>query len=89
MDIKHDADSGRFSTTVDGLEAEVGYDLEGGILSVTHTSVPSQIGGRGIAGDLNRAAFDFARAQGLRVRPVCSYAAAWSQRHPEYADLIA
>ena len=88
MDIRHDADEQRFITTVDGHEAEVSYELEGGRMVVTHTLVPREIGGRGIAGDLVRAAFEHARAQGLRVEPACAYAAAWVKRHPDYADLV-
>lgn len=88
MDIRHDADGQRFHTTEDGHEAEVSYELEDGALVITHTGVPQAIGGRGVAGDLNRAAFEHARREGLAVRPLCAYAAAWVQRHPEYADLV-
>ena len=37
---------------------------------------------------LVRAAFEFARGAGARVRPACSYAALWVQRHKQYADLL-
>lgn len=88
MDIRHDTDEQRFFTTVDGHEAEVTYEIEDGAMAITHTIVPEAIGGRGIAGDLNRAAFEHARRAGLGVRPLCSYAAAWAKRHAEYADLL-
>lgn len=88
MDIRHDADAQRFSTTVDGHEAEVSYELEDGLMLVTHTGVPKEIGGRGVAGELVRAAFDHARREGLRVRPLCAYAAAWVKRNDAYADLV-
>jgi predicted GNAT family acetyltransferase len=32
---------------------------------------------------------DTARSEGWKVVPACSYAAAWMQRHPDYADLLA
>lgn len=88
MDIRHDPDQQRFHTTVDGHEAEVSYESDDGAMAITHTLVPEAIGGRGIAGDLNRAAFEHARRQGLRVRPLCTYAAAWVKRHPDFADLV-
>lgn len=88
MDIRHDPDQQRFHATVDGHEAEVSYEWDDGAMAITHTLVPEAIGGRGIAGDLNRAAFDHARREGLRVRPLCTYAAAWARRHPDYADLV-
>ena len=88
MDIRHDPDGQRFLTSVDGYEAEVSYELEDGVLLITHTGVPGAIGGRGIAGELNRAAFEHARREGLRVRPLCAYAAAWVKRHDEYGGLV-
>ena len=86
--IQHDAARLRFSTTVDSHEAELVYRLQGGSLVIDHTGVPPAIGGRGVAGDLVKAALDYARAEGLRVVPACSYSAAYVQRHPEYADLV-
>lgn len=86
--IHHDAARLRFSTVLDGHEAELVYRLRGGALVIDHTGVPAAIGGRGVAGDLVKAALDYARAQGLRVVPACSYSAAYVQRHPEYADLV-
>lgn len=89
MDVEHQPDNERFVVHADGHEAEVSYQIEGGVMAITHTSVPEAIGGRGIAGDLVRAAFDHARAEGLKVKPLCSYAEAWSHRHADYADVLA
>ena len=89
MDVQHEPEAERFVVIADGVEAEVNYRREGDVLALTHTGVPEAIGGRGIAGRLVQAAFDYARAEGLRVRPLCSYAAAWIRRHPDYADVLA
>ncbi len=86
-EIQHDGARHRFTTTVDGHEAYVEYERNGDVMTITHTIVPSAIGGRGIAGDLVRNAMDHARADGLRVEPACSYADAWLRKHPDYADL--
>jgi predicted GNAT family acetyltransferase len=87
-DIRHQSDRHRFATTVDGLEAELDYRLVGDVLDITHVGVPDRIGGRGIAGQLTLAAFEFARADGLGVRTTCPYAAAWARRHPEFNPLL-
>ena len=89
MTVQHQPENERFVVTAEGHEAEVNYRIEDGVMSITHTGVPDAIGGRGIAGDLVRAAFEHARSEGLKVRPLCSYAEAWSRRHAEYADLLA
>ena len=89
MQIEHQQDRQRFATTVDGHEAELDYRRDGDVLVIDHTGVPAAIGGRGIAGALMEAAVAFAREAGLRVRPACSYAAAWMDRHREHDGLRA
>lgn len=85
--IHHDTEVRRFATIVDGTKAYLDYQLDGDVLTITHTWVPEEIGGRGIAGELVRAAVEHARARGLKVDPQCSYADAWLRRHPEFASL--
>lgn len=78
-----------FRLEVEGVASELDYSLSDDRLVILHTGVPAELRGRGIAGQLVRAAFDHARAQGLKVVPRCSYAAEWIARHPEYADVAA
>lgn len=85
--IQHEPAAHRFVVVVDGHECELVYRLADGVMRIVHTGVPSAVGGRGIASELVRAAYDTARAQGWKVVPACSYAAVWVERHPEYADL--
>jgi len=87
--ITHDRVGHKFTTTVDGHEGYVDYSTGDGRIVITHTVVPAEIGGRGIAAELVKAALDFARSEGLKVVPECSYAAGYLQKHPEYASLIA
>jgi predicted GNAT family acetyltransferase len=87
--IGHDADGARFTARVEGQEAELDYRLEGEVLTILHTGVPPAIEGRGIAGALVQAAFDHARAQGMKVRTACAYSQAWLGKHPEYEALRA
>ena len=88
-DVRHDAGQHRFVISVDGIEGVLGYHNEGRLMVISHTDVPAVIGGRGVAGQLVRAAFEHARNEGWTVRPDCSYAAAWVKKHPEYASLLA
>ena len=88
-EIHHDAASHRFQMQVDGHVAYVEYEPMLGGIRITHTIVPNEIGGRGIAAALVEASLNHARAQGWQVVPECSYAEIWIQRHPEYAALRA
>jgi predicted GNAT family acetyltransferase len=87
--IQHDEDSGEFRAAIDGHRAVLKYRCAGETMTILHTGVPEAIGGRGIAAALTRAALEFARLKGYRVQPLCSYAATFMRRHPEYSDLIA
>lgn len=90
FDIRNNEQESRFETTVDGSVAFAEYDLEEpNRIVLTHTIVPDELSGRGVAGEIVKFALDHAREQGLTVVPQCSYAAAWIKRHPEYGDLLA
>lgn len=84
MNIEHDSQKAVFQTTVDGYTAHLNYRVADGALDVRHTVVPSEIGGRGIASSLVKAAYDYARNHGLTPVATCSYAVKWLERHPEY-----
>ncbi len=77
-----------FDTEVDGAQCGLDYSLASAVMTITHTGVPPEVGGRGIAAALVQAALDTARAEGWKVVPACSYAAVWMQRHPDYHDLL-
>ena len=87
--IQHDRSAHRFETQVDGVECELDYSLAADVMTITHTGVPPEVGGRGIAAALVQAAFEAARSEGWKVVPACSYAAVWIGRHPEYRALRA
>ena len=87
--IQQNHDKSRFECTEDGVLCVLDYRLDERTLTVLHTGVPAAVGGRGIAAELTRCALDAAREQGLKVRPLCSYTAAYIKRNPEYQDLLA
>ncbi|WP_421851742.1 GNAT family N-acetyltransferase [Novosphingobium sp.] len=75
--------------TDSGAVGRLTWVRRGDVLTTEHTLVPSEIGGRGIAGKLVEALIADARAQGWKIVPECSYVAAAFRRHPEWADLLA
>jgi predicted GNAT family acetyltransferase len=87
--IEHDRAARRFNAVVDGHRCVLDYTLSGDRMSIVHTGVPSEVGGRGIAARLTEAAVDAARAAGWKIEPLCSYARVWFERHPEHADVLA
>ena len=88
VNVVHNADAQRFEAEIDGRLAQAAYYLMPGRILFTHTEVPPQYRGRGIAGQVVRAGLEYAREQGLEVVPLCSYVAAYIRRHPEYQSLV-
>ena len=62
--------------------------LVGEKIIIEHTEVPVELEGKGIAGRIVRTALDYARAQKLKVMPLCPFTAGFIHRHPEYQDLV-
>lgn len=87
--VQHNAAARRFEATVDGHLSVCEYEDAGPNRVFTHTLVPPELRGRGIAEQLVRAALAEARAAGRKVVPACSYVARFIERHREYADLLA
>ena len=87
--VQHNPDESRFESTVDGLTAVAEYQLQGQVMTMTHTLVPSALRGRGIAAEMVRFALEHARAKGLRIEPQCGYVQAYMARHPETQSLRA
>ena len=89
LQIEHQAERGRFQVVVDGHVSVAEYRLHDGVLTINHTEVAPELGGRGIAGALMQAVLAHASANGLKVNPLCSYARSYMQRHPQTQSLLA
>ncbi|SEL86333.1 hypothetical protein SAMN05428989_2721 [Pseudoxanthomonas sp. GM95] len=87
--VQHEPQASRFRLEVQGQSAILDYRMVEGRMHLVHTVVPEALRNQGLAAELTEAALAHARAQGLKVVPACSYAAAFLQRHPEYATLVA
>ncbi len=62
--------------------------MAGHAIVFTHTGVPPEIEGRGIAGALTRAALEYARVQQLKVVPQCPFVRKYLEKHSEFRDLV-
>jgi predicted GNAT family acetyltransferase len=89
-DIKviHNTDRSRFEVELDGQLARLDYEMRDGDLALLHTEVPSVFQGRGIAGQLAKAALEHARYEKLLIRPFCPFVQTYLKRHTEYQDLV-
>lgn len=93
MDIyREDGESkGRYWARPDGGPvAEMTYSRAGtGMIIIDHTDVPPQYRGQGIGAALVARAVSDARREGIRIMPLCPFAAAEFRRHGEWQDILA
>ncbi len=79
----------RFELAVGGQTVFADYRRNGGALVISYVEAPPSLRGSGAAGRLMEGIMALARSEGLKVVPLCSYAAYWIQRHRQHDDLLA
>ena len=80
---------GRWHANVDGHEAEMTYSRASPtLIIIDHTAVPDALRGRGIGQALVRRAVEDARREKFRIMPLCPFAKAQFERHPDWADVL-
>ena len=78
----------RFELLEEGKLAFADYSLRGDVLILPHVEADPALRGKGAAGRLMEGVLASAKERGLKVRPICGYAVAYIQRHPEHHDLL-
>ncbi len=90
FEVVDNSDENRFEARLDGsLAGVLYYSKRPGRLVLVHTEVFDEFEGHGVGGRLVAGALDLIRARGLKVTALCPFAAAYLEKHPEYADLVA
>jgi predicted GNAT family acetyltransferase len=91
-DIRHEENGskGRYVLSgPDGAEAEMTYTRAGDrLMIIDHTGVPDVFRGQGVGLRLVTRAVEDARTAGIKITPLCPFAAAQFKRHPEWADVL-
>lgn len=73
----------------DIAEVEFSQD-EDGVYEITRTFVDDALRGKGIAGNMMKLLAEEVRKRGAMLRPVCSYAVHFFEKHAEeYKDVVA
>ena len=80
---------GRFTVTVDGHEAELTFSRTNDHLIIAdHTEVPRELAGRGVGLALAEALVADARANDIKIVPLCPFVKAQLARHPDWSDVF-
>ncbi|CAN5853007.1 GNAT family N-acetyltransferase [soil metagenome] len=78
----------RYEMDEQGQTSWADYRLSGERLYLDHVESPPSLRGTGAAGRLMAALSADVRAKGLKITPICGYAAAWLRRSKEFGDLV-
>ncbi|MAO26432.1 MAG: hypothetical protein CMN15_04400 [Roseovarius sp.] len=88
--LRHDAAQSRYVVDFhDGGSGRVDYARRGRVLDLLHSEVPAARRGQGLGGRVMERVLEAVEAEGLQVRPVCSYTAAYLRRYKRWAHLLA
>lgn len=92
MQIQHDEHGrkGAFYIDEDGeWIAELSYIKNGSTMTIDHTEIDEKLRGEGIGQDMVKAAVEYARKSGLKIKPACPYARKLLEGTPEFQDVLA
>lgn len=87
--VEHHPEAQRFSVQTGDHLATAAYTRTGDTITFTHTNVPEEVEGQGIATAMATEALGYARTEGLKVVPACAFFADFMEKNPEYEDLRA
>lgn len=88
LEIRDNPEASRYETRIGDQIAFAEYMLTGPNITFTHTEVPVELEGQGIASALARFALEDVRTRGLAVIPLCPFISAYIRRHREYQPLV-
>lgn len=88
LKIGHDQDEQRFFIDLDGDEAELSYSLpQEKVIDFTHTFVPEDMRGKGIAEKMAQAALTYARDNDYKIKTSCRFMTVYVSRHTEWDQM--
>lgn len=89
MEVINNTDRKRFELQIEDKTAFIEYIRTTDKLFLTHTEVPKELEGQGIGSKMVVHAFNFIKADNLKLVPLCPFVAAYLKRHPEWKNILA
>jgi len=89
LEVKNNTQASRFEVQLGDKVGIIDYHKHNQVYSFTHTGVPSEFEGQGIANRLPHDALEMVKAEGGKVIPACPFTKAYVKRHPEYQSMVA
>ena len=87
LEVTHNEAQNTFELSIDGHLSKLDYMRDGNNFIIAHVGVYPEFRGQGVAGKIMEASLEYARQNSLRVIPMCSYAAHYIRKNPQYREL--
>ncbi|WP_222942395.1 GNAT family N-acetyltransferase [Arenibacter arenosicollis] len=90
MDYKliDNTEAKQYEYHIDGVIAKIEYIKAKDKIYLTHTEVPKELEGKGVASSLVKQVLEDIETKGLTLVPMCPFVAAYIKRHPEWKKLV-
>ncbi len=88
LEVRNNTAAERFEVTLGDTIGLIDYQRQGTTYIFTHTGVPDEYGGQGVADRLAYVALETAKAEDAQVVPLCPFVKKYIQRHKEYESLV-
>ena len=84
MPLTVNTEKKQFEMAVDGIIAKIEYQQWDERMALTHTEVPRQMEGRGIATAIIEKTLVYMEANNLKLIQLCPIVIAYLEKHPEW-----
>ncbi len=88
LDFTNNTTRSRYELVTEGHISYVEYMLPGKKLILSHTEVPKALEGKGVGSKIMKLVLEDAQKLGLKVIPLCPFAASYIKRHPEWNSVL-
>ena len=84
MQIEHDGMGQKFWGEAEGEEALLAYTMVNDVLNLHFLTAPNSE----VADELCKAAFEYAKANGLKITSSNEYVDSYLEKHPEFSEIV-
>ena len=89
LTVKNNPAENRFEVQLGDKLGVLEYRKHGALYVLTHTEVPKELRGKGIANRLVHEALEQIKAENGQIVPQCPFVKTYLRRYPEYQPLVA
>lgn len=89
VNVTENKEKKRFETRVGERLALIEYIRAENKIYLTHTEVPNELEGKGIASSMVKQVLQQIKDEGLELVPLCPFVASYLKRHPEWKEILA